>query len=57
MRAEAALLALAGATGQTLEEAARIPLPPDLKVSLAVVSPDGRQLTAACSDRKLHVWA
>jgi WD40 repeat protein len=40
-----------------MTELGRIPLPAGIAVRFLVVSPDGRQLTAAGGDRKLRVWA
>ena len=40
-----------------MAELGRIPVPADVKVRFLRVSPDGRQLTAACGDRKLRVWS
>jgi WD40 repeat protein len=40
-----------------ITEIGRIAVPADVKVRFLRVSPDGRQLTAACGDRKLRVWS
>ena len=39
-----------------MTEVGRIAVPADVKVRFLRVSPDGRQLTAACGDGKLRVW-
>lgn len=54
----ASLVCLAARLGQAeMTEIGRIPLPADFTVRFLMVSPDGGQLTAACSDAKLRVWA
>jgi WD40 repeat protein len=39
-----------------MTEIGRIAVPPDVKVRFLRVSPDGREITAACGDGKLRVW-
>ena len=47
----------APAPASTLTEVGRIAIPADVKVGFALVSPNGREVTASCADRKLRVWA
>lgn len=47
----------AGASAGELVERARIAVPEDVRVRFLMGSPDGRQLTAVCADRKLRVWS
>jgi len=58
-----AIVLLASALGSStplaaaaMTEVGRIAVPTDVKVRFLRVSPDGRQLTAACGDGKLRVW-
>jgi WD40 repeat protein len=46
-----------GFAAAEMTEVGRIAVPADVKVRFLRVSPDGRQLTAACGDRKLRVWS
>ena len=43
--------------GAEMKEVARIAVPADVQVRFLMVSPDGRQLTAVCGDRKLRLWS
>jgi WD40 repeat protein len=60
VKAALAVVALLGtavaARGGELAELGRIAVPADVKVRFLMVSPDGRQLTAACGDHRLRVW-
>jgi WD40 repeat protein len=47
----------APAPASTLTEVGRIALPADVKAGFSLVSPSGRELTVACADRKLRVFA
>jgi WD40 repeat protein len=40
-----------------MNEIGRIAVPAGVEVAMVMVSPDGQQLTAACSDHKLRVWS
>lgn len=53
----AAVESPAPAPPSTFTEVGRIAIPADVKVGFALISPNGRELTAACADRKLRVWA